>query len=144
MADDARENAERVLSERIVELFERLSAWESSVVADSGLSLPLMHAVELLGICGPLRMRDLCARLGVTTGTLTVTTDKLEKAGLVVRVPNPGDRRSWLLELTDEGRRRHEQHSAYHRALVREATGSFSDAEVAALAERLGAFMEGM
>lgn len=134
----------QTLSDSIVELFERLSSWELAVVAESGLSLPHMHAVEILGIYGPMKMRDLGARLGVTTGTLTVTTDKLEKAGLVVRVANPEDRRSWTLELTAAGRQTHEQHSAYHSALVRESTAGFTDEEINRFADYIRRFMENM
>lgn len=144
MESNSRELPEAVLSDRIVELFERLSAWELSVVAESGLSLSHMHAVEFLGIYGPMRMRDLCARLGLTTGTLTVTIDKLEKARLVSRVPNPDDRRSWVIELTEEGKKLHIQHSAYHRSLVREAACSFTDEEIARFSEYLKRFVDGM
>ncbi len=132
------------LSEVMVELFERLSSWELSVVAESGLSLPLMHAVELLGIYGPMKMRDLCARLGVTTGTLTVTVDKLEKAGLVARVANPEDRRSWFIELTEAGKKTQAEHSAYHGRLVAEATSGFSEEELARFADFIRRFVENM
>jgi DNA-binding MarR family transcriptional regulator len=39
----------------------------------------------------------------VATGTMTNRIDKLEARGLVRRVPNPDDRRSLAVELTDSG-----------------------------------------
>lgn len=132
------------LSDCIVELFERLSSWELAVVAESGLSLPHMHAVELLGIYGTMKMRDLCARLGVTTGTLTVTVDKLEKAGLVERVANPEDRRSWTIELTEAGRQTQQQHSTFHKNLVAEATANFTEEEITQFASYIRRFVENM
>lgn len=46
-------------------------------------------------------MKELAERLGVTTGTLTVAVDKLEKPGLVERKPHDTDRRSYFVILTD-------------------------------------------
>jgi len=129
----------------IVELFDRLSAWELSVVKDAGLPLPHMHLIELLGNgVGPRRMRDLAERLGVTTGTLTVTVDKLEKAGLVRRVANPEDRRSWFIELTAEGKTLQTAHSEYHRSLIRETCGDFTAGELAEFKGLLGRFIGGI
>lgn len=48
--------------------------------------------------------RDLAARLGHTTGSITALIDRLEKAGHVQRRPHPTDRRSQTLHLTDKGR----------------------------------------
>ena len=129
------------LSATVVELFDRLSNWEQSVVEGTGLPLPHMHVIEVLGNNPELRrMRDLADRLGITTGTLTVTVDKLEKAGLVQRVANPEDRRSWLIELTSEGKALQAAHSKYHRALVREACADFDTQELAAFSRLLERF----
>lgn len=42
----------------------------------------------------------------VTSGTMTNRVDRLTDKGLVVRMPDPDDRRGVLVELTAEGRRR--------------------------------------
>lgn len=41
--------------------------------------------------------------LGLTSGTVTALTDRLECAGLIVRRPHPTDRRSLVLELSPAG-----------------------------------------
>jgi DNA-binding MarR family transcriptional regulator len=46
----------------------------------------------------------LCRELDVSTGAMTNRLDKLERAGLVRRSPDPRDRRGVLLELTSQGR----------------------------------------
>ena len=46
---------------------------------------------------------QLVKSLLVTSGTMTNRLDQLEKRGLVVRVPNPDDRRGMNVQLTDEG-----------------------------------------
>lgn len=45
---------------------------------------------------------DLCRVLGYDSGAMTRLLDRIEKKGLIRRVANPDDRRSYLIELTDE------------------------------------------
>jgi DNA-binding MarR family transcriptional regulator len=49
---------------------------------------------------------SLCRELLVSTGAMTNRLDKLERAGLLKRHPDPADRRGVLLEITDAGRER--------------------------------------
>lgn len=121
------------LAHHIVEFYEKLSSWEHCVVRDQELTLPQMHTLEILGVHGPLRMKELAQRMGVTTGTLTVLVDRLEKNDAVKRVRNPEDRRSYLVELTEKGRAHYEEHDKHHERLTRELTASLSDDEVAQL-----------
>jgi DNA-binding MarR family transcriptional regulator len=48
--------------------------------------------------------KQISEHLGLTTGAMTSLVDRIENAGLAVRVANPADRRSLLVELTDAGR----------------------------------------
>jgi DNA-binding MarR family transcriptional regulator len=45
----------------------------------------------------------ICDMLGRTTGGMSLTLDRLEKAGLVRRLPDPDDRRRVVVEATDDG-----------------------------------------
>lgn len=45
---------------------------------------------------------DLCRVLGYDSGAMTRLLDRIEKKGLIRRLANPDDRRSYLIELTDE------------------------------------------
>ncbi len=47
--------------------------------------------------------KDLIANTMVTSGTMTNRLDQLEKAGLIIRVPNKTDKRSCFVTLTDNG-----------------------------------------
>jgi len=47
---------------------------------------------------------DLCKGISYDPGAMTRMLDRLERRGLVRRVPNPDDRRAFQLELTDEGK----------------------------------------
>jgi DNA-binding MarR family transcriptional regulator len=48
--------------------------------------------------------QDLGERLGINRTTMVKLIDRLERAGQVTRARNPGDRRSYVLALTDDGR----------------------------------------
>jgi DNA-binding MarR family transcriptional regulator len=50
-----------------------------------------------------LRMGELSKRMMVTGGNITGITDQLEQEALVVRVPDPKDRRAYSVKLTREG-----------------------------------------
>jgi DNA-binding MarR family transcriptional regulator len=47
---------------------------------------------------------QLSENLLVTTGTMTNRLDRLERRGLIRRLPNPDDRRGLVVELTEEAR----------------------------------------
>jgi DNA-binding MarR family transcriptional regulator len=49
--------------------------------------------------------RDLARSSLITSGAMTSRLDRLERAGLIERKPDPGDRRGVLVELTEQGRR---------------------------------------
>ncbi|WP_328328527.1 MULTISPECIES: MarR family winged helix-turn-helix transcriptional regulator [unclassified Streptomyces] len=51
------------------------------------------------------RVADLAAEFAIGVGAASKTVDRLEKQGWAVRQPNPSDRRSSLLALTDDGSR---------------------------------------
>ncbi len=108
------------LSKIIVEFYEKLSSWEDSVVRDSGLTTTQAHTIEIVGHSGPIKMKDLAEKSGVTTGTLTVGVDRLEKKGLLVRKPHEKDRRAYLIDLTDEGKKHFELHHQFHLSMTQE------------------------
>lgn len=125
------------LTHLIVEFYEKLSSWEHCVVRDKGLTLPQMHSLEILGIHAALRMKELAEKMGVTTGTLTVMIDRLEKSGLVRRRPHATDRRSILVELTDAGHELFREHDALHHQLTEDITSTFDADERTRLAAML-------
>lgn len=63
-------------------------------------------ALQHLAWAGPLTPSALAEQLRLTSGGATALIQRLERGGYVAREPHPGDRRSSLLRLSDEGRRR--------------------------------------
>lgn len=125
------------LNHAIIEFYEKLSSWEHSVVRDKGYSLSQIHIVEMLGIHGPMPMKALADKIGVTTGTLTVQVDKMVKAELIKRRPHDSDRRSILVELEPAGQTLYQEHDQLHLQLTQDISASLSQAEISALSQSL-------
>lgn len=106
----------------LVEFFEKMSSWESSVVSDRKISLPQMHLLEVVGNHKKIRMKELADKLGVTTGTLTVMVYRLENKGYLVREKDKEDKRSYLLKLTQKGNEEYIHHHYLHGNLIEEIT----------------------
>jgi DNA-binding MarR family transcriptional regulator len=119
------------LSKTIIEFYEKLSTWEEEVVKDSGLTTAQNHTIEIVGHEGAIKMRKLADKLGVTTGTLTVSIDRLAEKELLRRVPHQSDRRSYLIELTEKGQEVFKRHHSHHLNLTREIMTDFSEEEQA-------------
>ena len=113
----------------LVAFYERFSSWEHGVVKGSGLTLPQMHTLEILGTDGDLRMTELAARMGITTGSLTVLADRLERGGYVERKPHETDRRSIRVGLSPEGERLFRDHHQLHSRLTQEILCALSPEE---------------
>jgi len=56
------------------------------------------------GAGAPLTPSQISERVLVPSATMTATLDALERRGWIARRPNAADRRSLLVEVTDEGR----------------------------------------
>lgn len=67
-----------------------------------GLSITDWECLSLLTIRGISTPTELARYTGLTTGSTTAMLDRLEKAQLVTRRPNPKDRRGVLIEINNE------------------------------------------
>jgi DNA-binding MarR family transcriptional regulator len=76
-----------------------------------------------------LRMNELSQRLMVSGGNVTGITDQLEREGLVVRTPYPGDRRALTVKLTEAGMKRFGEMAARHEQWIIELLGGLSREE---------------
>ena len=85
-----------------------------------------------------LRMNALSKFLMVTGGNFTGLTDELEKEGLVERVAEPGDRRSFRISLTRKGSKLFDQIAAVHESWVVSFFAGMSLAEKSQLQRLLG------
>lgn len=76
-----------------------------------GLTFARYEALVLLSFArrASLPMRVMGERLQLHPTSVTNIVDRLERDGLVKRVPHPTDRRTTLVEITDDGRARKEE-----------------------------------
>lgn len=115
-----------MLNQLLTEFYDKMSSWEQSVVKETGYSLAQVHTIEVLGSHGPMRMKELADKLGITTGTLTVQVDKLVSAQLIERLPHPDDRRAIVVALTNAGKQIHLYHNQLHLNLVKDLTSGIT------------------
>lgn len=85
-----------------------------------GLTFSRYEALVLLSFTrtGSLPLGKMAERLMVHSTSVTNTIDRLERDGLVRRLPHPTDRRLILAEITEEG-----------RGIVKQATDALVDIE---------------
>jgi len=99
----------------------------SRLRTEFGITLPRFDLMaQLERYPDGLRMGELSKRMMVTGGNITGITDQLEREGLVLRVTDPDDRRSFSVRLTAEGRAAFERMAQVHEAWIAELLGGIS------------------
>ncbi|MDP4152214.1 MAG: MarR family transcriptional regulator [Bacillota bacterium] len=96
------------ISHRIVRLNEKYD--EKFFHRIKRLSKIEISALSLLCNNPQMIMRDISEQLQVSKSTMTGVVDKLEELGFLQRVINKNDRRSYALEVTEEGKLAQEEH----------------------------------
>lgn len=92
--------------ERIQKLAHRFDRAMDETLADFDLKRGEWHLLGDLRRSGPPYRRSpgqLATNLGLSSGAMTHRLDRMERAGLIRRLPDPDDRRSLQIELTDAG-----------------------------------------
>jgi DNA-binding MarR family transcriptional regulator len=92
---------------RISRLARELEARLEAVYRENGLEPGWHDVLATLRRQGPpyaMRPSDFTGTLMLTSSGTTKRLDRLERAGLVARTPDPADRRGVLITLTDAGR----------------------------------------
>lgn len=91
------------LTALLYEAVARLDAHFAAHAAAVGLTPSQANAIHALA--GPLPMRELGRRMCCEPPNVTFVVDRLEERGLVVRTPDPADRRAKQIAPTAEGER---------------------------------------
>ena len=85
---------------------------------------------------------DLCRVLGYDSGAMTRLLDRIEKKGLLRRVANPDDRRSYLIELTEQSAALVPKAQRLVHAVFGQLLQDFDESEAAALKASLEKILE--
>ncbi|HZT85658.1 MAG TPA: MarR family transcriptional regulator [Gaiellaceae bacterium] len=129
--------------DRIGGINRRIKWMHEETLDELGLTMSDWHVLTTLRWSGaPYRRKagELARRAELTSGAMTSRLDALEKRGLVRRLRDPSDRRSVLVELTEKGRRTHEQTldiQGKKEALLAEALTDREKEELNALLRRV-------
>ncbi|WP_248924279.1 MarR family winged helix-turn-helix transcriptional regulator [Paenibacillus hamazuiensis] len=67
----------------------------------SHITGPRLRFLAAVNNAGKIRMNEMAAKLGIQARTVTQFVDALEQEKLLVRLPDPNDRRATLLQVTD-------------------------------------------
>ncbi|GAB2800696.1 MarR family transcriptional regulator [Halomonas shantousis] len=90
---------------------------------------------------GPTQLYE---ALLITSGGMTNRLDRLEKAGLIARAPNPEDRRGTLVSLTEDGLEIIDRIVPLHVENEAQALAGLSDEEQETLNRLLGKLIAGL
>ena len=94
--------------DRMGGLARRFKRMHHDTLAEHGLSYEEWDVLGILRRAGPPFRRsagELAERSELSSGAMTNRLDRLEKAGLVKRLPDPNDRRGVVVEITKAGQK---------------------------------------
>ncbi len=118
------------MSESLVRIFENVLLTEEKSLSRgyfSDLSIAEMHTLTAIGPYEARTMSQTAQSLGITTGTLTVSIDRLVKKGYVDRRRDDRDKRIVRISLTRNGKLACRMHSKFHRVLAKRILEPYSE-----------------
>jgi DNA-binding MarR family transcriptional regulator len=89
---------------RLSALFQQAFGESSKAVGLDNADFGILAALRRAGVDRPITPTELARRRMMTSGGMTAALDRLERRGLLERLPNPDDRRGSLVRLTEAGR----------------------------------------
>ncbi|MDK1489173.1 MarR family transcriptional regulator [Sinorhizobium sp. 7-81] len=92
------------VSEKLFELYHRVHRLVNESMTEEGVSLARSKFLFFLSKLGPCRSTDIACALNFAPRTVTEAIDGLERDRLVMRKPDPEDRRAKIVSITETGR----------------------------------------
>lgn len=102
-------------------IYMRLHRLLDRRMAAEGASLARTKMLHYIANNAPVRAADVAEWFDLAPRTVTQAIDTMERDALVVRVPDPADRRAKRLDITDKGRQVLQQTEPLRRELVEQA-----------------------
>ena len=118
---------------RFMRLHQRMLTQMTGRIRTLGLSIPQFDLLSTLTEQEGISQSELAEKLYVTKGNVSGLVDRLVQAGLVERRAIAGDRRSYAMHLTSEGRRLAEAGIAAQRDFVASTLGKLKPDDLAEL-----------
>jgi DNA-binding MarR family transcriptional regulator len=114
----------------VAEYGAHLALFRNAMSQWAGLSPTDMECLRFLFLEGVATPSRLARQTGLTSGATTAMLDRLEKAGLVERRPNPDDRRGTLINPAESAARQVASWFESARAAQDELISSYSEREL--------------
>jgi MarR family transcriptional regulator for hemolysin len=131
LSGDARLEREYGFTYRVILCARRYRALLDEQLRPLGYGTARMEALSTIHRSPePSAQIAIAKRIGIEGPTLTRMLDALEAEGLVVRRADPTDRRTKLIELTDAGRKAHEEITAVAHAFRHTVLKDLTDTEL--------------
>jgi MarR family transcriptional regulator, 2-MHQ and catechol-resistance regulon repressor len=102
-----------------------------------GLTQPQFGALECLGHLGAMSIGELSRKMLVSGGNMTCVIDNLEKEGLVSRSADRNDRRTVIVELTEQGKQTFEHIFPLHAEFISVVADALDEQEQEQLSDLL-------
>ena len=84
---------------------QKIHKMEYETMKVGGLTSSQFAVLEALYNKGDLRICEIIEKILTTSGNITVVITNLEKNELIIKYPDPEDKRSMIISLTDKGRK---------------------------------------
>jgi DNA-binding MarR family transcriptional regulator len=107
-----------------------LTRFRNAMSEWAGLNVTDMECIRLLFLKGIASPTELARHTGLTSGATTAMLDRLEKAGLIERRPNPDDRRGTLIAPAKSGAEKTASWFESARKAQDELISSYSESEL--------------
>ncbi len=126
------------VAERLFELYHRVHRLVNVSMSEEGVSLARSKFLFYLSELGPCRCADIASALSFAPRTVTEAIDGLERDGMVIREPDPDDRRAKIISITNLGRAGLEAALQPRRQMIEELFSALDDKERSDLYRMLG------
>jgi DNA-binding MarR family transcriptional regulator len=124
------------LDRAIRETSAQAALFSSAVAQRLGITVNDIECLDIINLNGPMTAGKLAETTGLTTGAITGIIDRLSAAGMVVREPDPGDRRRVIVRVAAE--EPNNRVSPFYRSIKRRieaACSRYSEKEMLLLIE---------
>jgi DNA-binding MarR family transcriptional regulator len=97
-------NLVQLFADLVTEQVDVFDAIDIRLRAEVGVQLIAVLPMRVIDATPGCRIQDVADGVRISPGGASKSADRLEREGLAIRLPNPDDRRSAIIELTDHGR----------------------------------------
>jgi MarR family 2-MHQ and catechol resistance regulon transcriptional repressor len=109
--------------------YSKINRSTQKLLTPYNLTVPQFGVLEALYHLGEMNIGDIIAKTLSTSGNMTVVIRNLEQVGLINRVTDPKDRRAYLVELTEKGKRLIEKNFPEHLKDLQKVFGNLANQE---------------